>query len=67
MHEKIVDIQNAFWKAYTYFKKTKDVRQYNADTRKICDRYRSDPSMLQFCQNIMLSWAPVINGMKEWS
>lgn len=67
MHEKIVDIQNSFWKAYTDFRKSKDMKQYNIDTQKICERYKFDPPMLLFCQNVIFAWAPVINNMKEWA
>lgn len=65
MHEKITDIQNSFWKAYKNYKGTGSMSQYNADVDEIIKRYRDDNAMLNFCKNLAISWAPVINKMKE--
>lgn len=65
MHEKITDIQNLFWKAYKNYKDTGSMSQYNADVDEIIKRYRDDNTMLNFCKNLAISWAPVINEMKE--
>lgn len=65
MHEKITDIQNLFWKAYKNYKDTGSMSQYNADVDEIIKRYRDDHAMLNFCKNLAISWAPVINEMKE--
>lgn len=67
MYEKIRDIQNSFWKAYTSFYRTRDMRQYNIDVNEILDRYRFEKPLHDFCIGIKLSWAPIINGLKEWS
>lgn len=67
MHEKICDIQNAFWKAYKDFSETKDMRKYNNDVDALIEKYRHDGILLNFCQNLALTWTPVINGIKEWS
>lgn len=67
MHEKIVDVQNSFWKAYKDFYETRDMRKYNQDVDRIVSRYVSNPSMLQFCQNLVFAWAPVVNEFKEWT
>lgn len=67
MHEKIKDIQNSFWKAYTDFNQTKDMKQYNDAIAALTQRYRHERTMLNFCKSLSLAWAPVINGMKEWS
>ena len=68
MHEKLADIQNAFWKAYKDFKETKDMRQYNMDMDEILDRYRHDKKELfDFCVSLKFAWVPIINGLKEWS
>lgn len=68
MHEKLTDIQNAFWKAYKDFKETKDMRQYNMDMDKILDKYKRDKKELfDFCVSLKFAWTPIINGMKEWS
>lgn len=65
MHEKIKDIQNAVWKAYTDFRASGDMRQYNKDVQDIIRKYDDDKPMLNFAQNIIISWAPIINGMAE--
>ena len=65
MHEKIKDIQNRFWKAYTDFKQTKDMGKYNRDIQEICKIYKWDEPLLSFCQNLAITWAPIIDGMKE--
>ena len=39
--------------------------QYNADVDGIVEKYRNDRIMLNFCKNLVISWAPVINKMKE--
>lgn len=68
MHEKICDIQNSFWKAYTVFRKTRDMKQYNMDIDKIIEKYRyGDRQYLTFCQNLVVAWTPIINGIKGWS
>lgn len=65
MHEKITDIQNLFWKAYKNYKGTGSMSQYNADVDGIIEKYRDDHTMLNFCKNLVISWTPVINEMKE--
>lgn len=39
--------------------------QYNADVDGIIEKYRDDHAMLNFCKNLVISWTPVINEMKE--
>lgn len=68
MHEKLADIQNAFWKAYRDFNRTRDMRKYNMDMDEILDRYKHDKKELfDFCVSLKFAWAPIINGLKEWS
>ena len=67
MHEKIKDIQNSLWRAYSEFKKTLDMKKYNKDVQDLVKRYRYDPSMLEFCQGLIYEWSKVINKIKEWN
>ena len=68
MHEKLTDIQNAFWKAYRDFNRTRDMRKYNMDMDEILDRYKHDKKELfDFCVSLKFAWAQIINGLKEWS
>ena len=67
MHEKITDIQNLFWTAYRRFSQTRDMGQYNADVKKIMEKYAWDPPLREFCEDLIWSWGKLINGLKEWS
>ncbi len=60
MHEKIVDIQNAFWKAYKDFLTNRDVRQYENTINTLFEKYRNDELMSQFCEGLICTWAPII-------
>ena len=65
IHEKITDIQNAVWKAYKDFRESGDMLQYNKDVQAIVRKYTDDKHILNFAQNIIISWAPIINSMAE--
>lgn len=65
MHEKIWDIQNSVWKAYTNYKKDGNISQYNRAASEITKKYMQDPLMLQFAENILISWAPVLNAIAD--
>lgn len=67
MHEKISNIQNAFWKAYKDFLQTMDVKQYNDAIDTLLEKHRHDRTMINFCQALCVAWTPIINGVKEWS
>ena len=65
MHEKLMDIQNSFWKEYKCFGQTKDMRQYNKDMGEIISRYKGDVAMSEFIKRLGFAWIPIINGMME--
>lgn len=67
MHEKIVDIQNSFWKAYKDFLQSKDVREYEKSINTLFERYRNDELMAQFCEGFINAWAPIIYGWEKRS
>ena len=60
-----MDIQNSVWNLYKDFIRTKDMRQYNVGAQALVKRYESDELLLAFVQNIIISWAPIINKLKE--
>ncbi|MBY0758545.1 hypothetical protein FLB61_05485 [Sellimonas caecigallum] len=66
MHEQIQDIQNSIWKAYKDFSLNHDMNKYNTDVQKIVKKYRSNPLMLNFCQNLIITWIPVINSIRDF-
>lgn len=65
MHEKITDIQNSFWAAYKEFMKTGNMREYNHSLAVIMERYAEDPPMREFCEDLVWSWAKIINRLKQ--
>ena len=65
MHEKICDIQNSIWKAYTEYRKDKDIAKYQNAVIRIEKKYEAEPLMFNFCQNILFSWVPIINEIKR--
>ena len=64
MHDKITDIQDSFKKAYTEFKKTKDMSKYNNNMDAMFEKYQDDGVALNFCKSLLVAWAPVINELK---
>lgn len=60
LHEELRDIQNGFWKAYKEYASSGDMRKYNKDLKAILERHRTDMEMLEFCQNLAVTWTPVI-------
>ena len=68
MHEKIADIQNSIWKAYKDYTRHRDMKQYQADMRKVGVKYQNDPVMLRFYNNLAITWTPVIVVIQqEWN
>lgn len=67
MHEKIVDIQNSFWKAYKDFLQSKDVREYEKSINTLFEKYRNNELMAQFCEGLISAWAPIIYGWEKRS
>ncbi len=65
MHEKIVDIQNAFWKAYKDFLKDMDVKQYEQSVNALFEKYRNDKPMAQFCEDLIKAWVPIVFKWEE--
>ena len=67
-HEQIKIIQNGVWSAYSKFRETKDMKQYNqamAGLRTKVDEM-NDKTMLLFFSNICISYAGIVNEMKGW-
>ena len=70
MQEKIEDIkhiQNTIWAAYKDFLSDHDMGKYNRRTGELAEEYQNkgDEQLLSFCQNLLISWCPVINGFAE--
>lgn len=65
MHNKIIDIQKSFERAYAAFAKTEDMARYNGDLDTLFEKYQNDELMLGFCKSLLVAWAPVVNEIKN--
>ena len=66
-HKEISHIQNTVWSMYKDFLADHDMAAYNRRMGELTKEYydKSDMQMLSFCQNILISWCPVINEFAE--
>lgn len=64
MHEKLMDIQNSFWRAYMTLLRSGDRRGYETGVDAIVQKY-SDGDMRCFCEGLKNSWEVVICGDKD--
>lgn len=63
MENDIKYIQNTVWAMYKAFSNNHDMVEYNNQALELCRKYRNNANMLSFCQNLIITWAPIINGM----
>lgn len=66
-HKEIAHIQNTIWAMYKDFLSDHDMAAYNRKMGELTKEYydKGDKQLLSFCQNILISWCPVINGFAE--
>lgn len=64
MEEDIKNIQNGFWKIYKQFTQDKDMGKYNKEVKELVGKYKGNEFLFPFCQNLAITWAPVINRLK---
>ena len=66
-HKEISHIQNTIWTMYKDFLSDHDMTAYNRKMGELTKEYydKKDKQMLSFCQNILISWCPIINGFAE--
>ena len=65
MHEKIQDVMNTAWKNYKDYRRSGDMRQYTKQMSALVEKYKDNPLLLQFAENMAITYAPVINAMAE--
>lgn len=65
MHERIQDVMNTAWKNYKDYRRNGDMRQYTKQMSVLVEKYKDDPLLLQFAENMAITYAPVINAMAE--
>ena len=66
-HKEIAHIQNTIWSIYKDFLSDHDMAAYNRKTGELTKEYydKGNKQLLSFCQNILISWSPIINAFKE--
>ena len=74
MEDDIKYIQNTVWSMYKVFSSNYNMAEYNNQALEICRKYKKNEItswrhrrcwQISFCQNLIITWAPVINGMME--
>lgn len=65
MENDIKYIQNTVWSMYKVFSSNYNMVEYNNQALELCRKYKDNAKMLSFCQNLIITWAPIINGMME--
>ena len=65
MEDDIKYIQNTVWSMYKVFSSNYNMVEYNNQALELCRKYKKNEKMLSFCQNLIITWAPIINGMME--
>lgn len=66
-HKEISHIQNTIWAMYKDFLLDYDMVAYNQKIISLTKEYydKDDKQLLSFCQNLLISWCPIINGLAE--
>lgn len=65
MEDDIKYIQNTVWSMYKVFSTNYNMVEYNNQALELCRKYKDNAKMLSFCQNLIITWSPIINGMME--
>lgn len=61
--EDIKHIQNTLWSIYKDFLKDHDVCMFTNKAAELVSEYEDKCDMKLFCQDLIITWTPVINGM----
>ena len=64
MKDDIKYIYNNLATLFNEFSKDLDIQKYETKAAELCRKYKDNNLMLNFCQNLIVSWTPVINQMK---
>ena len=65
MGDEIKYIQNTLWAMYKESEKSGNAKAYTDRAAELCKRYKDRPELLCFCQNLLISWTPIINMLAE--
>lgn len=66
-HKEITHIQNTIWAMYKDFLADHDMKKWNEGMGKLTKEYaeKCDQQLLSFCQNLLITWCPIISGFEE--
>lgn len=56
---------NTAWKNYKDYRRSGDMRQYTKQMSALVEKYKGDSLLLQFAENMAITYAPIINAMAE--
>lgn len=65
MHEKIQDVMNTAWKNYKDYRRNGDMRQYTKQMSVLVEKYKDDPLLLQFAENMAITYATVCSWVRS--
>ncbi len=65
MDNEIKYIQNTLWAMYKEFISTHNVKKYTDQATELCKKYKERPELLSFCQNLVVTWTPIINLLAQ--
>lgn len=63
----IKHIQNTIWAMYKDFLSNHDMKKWNDRMGNLTKKYedKGDQHLLSFCQNLLITWCPIISGFAE--
>ena len=66
--ETMFRINSEIWTYFKTFTENKDTKQFQTSCHDLVQEiYKTgDSAMLNFCENIIICYVPVVNSMKEW-
>ena len=66
--ESIKFIQNEVVKIYIEFIRNKDMKATNGSFRVLAETVHrmNDATLTNFCENLIVTYTPIINSFKEW-
>ena len=65
MDNEIKHIQNELWAMYRQFVTDFNVKKYTNQATNLCRKYKDNKILLNFCQNLVVTWTPIINHLAE--
>ena len=67
MNNDIKNIYNTLAIMYSDFLKDLDMEKYNRRAVELSNEYSNNKIMFNFCQNLIVTWSPIINQIKYMS